>query len=42
MEICHPPYIDSNPELFDRYQTVYASQLGSVAAPTAGYILVIH
>ena len=33
-----PPYIDRDDEAFDeqRYQTVYASQQGAVAAPTAG------
>jgi len=33
-----PPYIDREPEPMDRerYQTVYAKQRGSVAAPTAG------
>ena len=33
-----PPYIDRTPQIEDaeRYQTVYASQPGSVAAPTAG------
>jgi len=33
-----PPYIRRSPEADDqeRYQTVYASQLGAVAAPTAG------
>lgn len=33
-----PPYIKRNPEILDenRYQTVYAKTLGSVAAPTAG------
>jgi S-adenosylmethionine:tRNA ribosyltransferase-isomerase len=33
-----PPYIKREPEPFDveRYQTVYASRQGSVAAPTAG------
>jgi S-adenosylmethionine:tRNA ribosyltransferase-isomerase len=33
-----PPYIDRNttPEDKDRYQTTYASEEGSVAAPTAG------
>jgi len=33
-----PPYIRRQPETFDaeRYQTVYASKEGSVAAPTAG------
>jgi S-adenosylmethionine:tRNA ribosyltransferase-isomerase len=33
-----PPYIDRNDEQtdLDRYQTVYAKELGAVAAPTAG------
>jgi len=33
-----PKYIDREPELIDieRYQTVYASKIGAVAAPTAG------
>lgn len=32
-----PPYIDSDPEKYkDEYQTIYAKQEGSVAAPTAG------
>ncbi|NNE95038.1 MAG: tRNA preQ1(34) S-adenosylmethionine ribosyltransferase-isomerase QueA [Acidimicrobiales bacterium] len=31
-----PPYIRSQPEDPDRYQTVYAQRPGSVAAPTAG------
>ncbi|MGR9101368.1 MAG: tRNA preQ1(34) S-adenosylmethionine ribosyltransferase-isomerase QueA [Gammaproteobacteria bacterium] len=33
-----PPYIDrpDDPEDLERYQTVYASQAGAVAAPTAG------
>src|SRR5690606_15253744 len=33
-----PPYIAHSPDAFDetRYQTVYASQPGAVAAPTAG------
>jgi len=33
-----PKYIDREPEAIDieRYQTVYASELGAVAAPTAG------
>ena len=33
-----PPYIKRNPEELDdsRYQTVYASETGAVAAPTAG------
>lgn len=36
-----PPYIKRNgqdgPEDFDRYQTVYARNTGSIAAPTAGF-----
>jgi len=34
-----PPYIRRNPEPSDRdrYQTVYATQTGSLAAPTAGF-----
>jgi len=37
-QITLPPYIDRNttPEDKDRYQTTYASEEGSVAAPTAG------
>lgn len=31
-----PPYIKPNEKLAEEYQTVYASQLGSSAAPTAG------
>lgn len=33
-----PPYIEHKPDADDaaRYQTIYAAQLGSVAAPTAG------
>jgi S-adenosylmethionine:tRNA ribosyltransferase-isomerase len=31
-----PPYIEQNEELADEYQTVYAKDLGSKAAPTAG------
>jgi S-adenosylmethionine:tRNA ribosyltransferase-isomerase len=31
-----PPYIAQNEELSDEYQTVYAKDLGSKAAPTAG------
>src|SRR5258708_2885335 len=33
-----PPYVDRAPDLADRerYQTVYARELGAVAAPTAG------
>ncbi len=32
-----PPYIRSTPETEDRYQTVYARNEGSAAAPTAGF-----
>lgn len=31
-----PPYIEQNETLSDKYQTVYANDLGSKAAPTAG------
>ncbi len=31
-----PPYIEQNEELAEEYQTVYARDLGSKAAPTAG------
>ncbi len=31
-----PPYIEQNESLADEYQTVYAKDLGSKAAPTAG------
>ena len=31
-----PPYIEANEKLAEEYQTVYARQLGSQAAPTAG------
>ena len=34
-----PPYIErtDNPEDIENYQTVYAKELGSIAAPTAGF-----
>lgn len=35
-ELPLPPYIKHNTEPTDRYQTVYSTNLGSVAAPTAG------
>jgi S-adenosylmethionine:tRNA ribosyltransferase-isomerase len=35
-EVPLPPYIDEPIETIERYQTVYANRLGSVAAPTAG------
>lgn len=31
-----PPYIEQNESLSEEYQTVYADQMGSKAAPTAG------
>lgn len=33
-----PPYIENSedPDLYERYQTVYAQKAGSIAAPTAG------
>jgi len=36
-EIPIPPYVDQVPESLDQYQTVYAQETGSVAAPTAGF-----
>lgn len=35
-ELPLPPYIKEKPEDFGRYQTVYAQNVGAVAAPTAG------
>lgn len=35
-EVPTPPYMPSNASTLDRYQTVYAKTVGSVAAPTAG------
>ena len=32
-----PPYVKDEPEQFESYQTVYAKEEGSVAAPTAGF-----
>lgn len=32
-----PPYIEATPETEERYQTVYAREPGSAAAPTAGF-----
>ncbi len=32
-----PPYVHQNPQSLDKYQTVYAKEVGSVAAPTAGF-----
>lgn len=31
-----PPYIEQNDELSEQYQTIYAKEMGSKAAPTAG------
>lgn len=35
-ELPLPPYIKEKPEDYGRYQTVYAQNVGAVAAPTAG------
>ncbi|MBI4435538.1 tRNA preQ1(34) S-adenosylmethionine ribosyltransferase-isomerase QueA [Candidatus Uhrbacteria bacterium] len=32
-----PPYVHEMPKSLDQYQTVYAQETGSVAAPTAGF-----
>ncbi|MBI4591992.1 tRNA preQ1(34) S-adenosylmethionine ribosyltransferase-isomerase QueA [Candidatus Uhrbacteria bacterium] len=32
-----PPYVHEVPKILDQYQTVYAQETGSVAAPTAGF-----
>ncbi|MEX0895200.1 MAG: tRNA preQ1(34) S-adenosylmethionine ribosyltransferase-isomerase QueA, partial [Balneolaceae bacterium] len=37
-----PPYIEQNESLSDEYQTVYAQQSGSKAAPTAGLHFTDH
>ncbi len=36
-EIPIPPYVDEKPKTIEQYQTVYAKETGSVAAPTAGF-----
>ncbi|MEK7615490.1 MAG: tRNA preQ1(34) S-adenosylmethionine ribosyltransferase-isomerase QueA [Patescibacteria group bacterium] len=36
-EIPVPPYVNIQPQTFQDYQTVYAKETGSVAAPTAGF-----
>ncbi len=36
-EIPIPPYVDEKPKSIEQYQTVYAKETGSVAAPTAGF-----
>ena len=36
-EIPIPPYVEEIPVELDQYQTVYAKETGSVAAPTAGF-----
>ena len=36
-EIPVPPYVHAAPANLDQYQTVYARETGSVAAPTAGF-----
>ncbi len=32
-----PPYVHETPQTLEQYQTVYAQETGSVAAPTAGF-----
>ena len=34
-----PPYITEKLEDKERYQTVFSKEVGSAAAPTAGFIL---
>jgi len=36
-EIPIPPYVKNKPEHLEDYQTIYAKETGSVAAPTAGF-----
>jgi len=36
-EIPIPPYVKQIPDQLEKYQTVYAKHVGSVAAPTAGF-----
>ncbi|MBI4714166.1 tRNA preQ1(34) S-adenosylmethionine ribosyltransferase-isomerase QueA [Candidatus Uhrbacteria bacterium] len=36
-EIPIPPYVKNKPERLEDYQTIYAKETGSVAAPTAGF-----
>ncbi len=36
-EIPIPPYVSEQPSELEQYQTVYAQETGSVAAPTAGF-----
>jgi len=36
-EVPVPPYVDQVPKMLEEYQTVYAQETGSVAAPTAGF-----
>lgn len=36
-EIPVPPYVKEQPKTVEEYQTIYAKQTGSVAAPTAGF-----
>lgn len=36
-EIPIPPYVQKPPERLEEYQTLYAKEIGSVAAPTAGF-----
>lgn len=36
-EVPIPPYVGKNPHALEGYQTVYAKEVGAVAAPTAGF-----
>ncbi|MDO8583649.1 MAG: tRNA preQ1(34) S-adenosylmethionine ribosyltransferase-isomerase QueA, partial [bacterium] len=36
-EIPVPPYVTNQPDQIEKYQTIYAKERGSVAAPTAGF-----
>jgi S-adenosylmethionine:tRNA ribosyltransferase-isomerase len=36
-EVPIPPYVEKTKEALENYQTVYANEVGSVAAPTAGF-----
>lgn len=37
-----PPYVKNQPENLEQYQTIYAREIGSVAAPTAGFHFTIE
>jgi S-adenosylmethionine:tRNA ribosyltransferase-isomerase len=36
-EVPIPPYVEKTKEALENYQTIYAKEIGSVAAPTAGF-----